>query len=77
MDILSSTLAAGGSTAASSGAVIPPWFMITSGIIIVAILIFDVLLVFKRPHVPSMREATLWFVFYVSLALLFAGSLFW
>ncbi len=77
MDILSSTLAAGGSTAASSGAVIPPWFMITSGIIIVAILIFDVLLVFKRPHVPSMREATLWVVFYVSLALIFGASLFW
>ncbi|MEB0303666.1 hypothetical protein QN348_22530, partial [Mucilaginibacter sp. 5C4] len=28
--------------------------------------------VYKRPHVPSMREASLWVVFYVVLALLFA-----
>lgn len=77
MDILSSTLAAGGSSGGGSGAVIPMWFMVTSGIIVVAILIFDLLLVVKRPHVPSMREAGIWVGFYVVLALLFAGSLFW
>ncbi|GAA1624780.1 MULTISPECIES: TerC/Alx family metal homeostasis membrane protein [Brevibacterium] len=77
MDTLSSTLAAGGNAAASTGAVIPGWFMITSGIIVVAILIFDLLLVIKRPHVPSMREAGIWVAFYVALALAFAGSLFW
>ncbi|WP_141786409.1 TerC family protein [Ornithinicoccus hortensis] len=43
--------------------------------VLVAILIFDLLIVVKRPHVPSMREATGWVVFYVSLALLFAGVL--
>ncbi|HIY67516.1 MAG TPA: TerC family protein [Candidatus Agrococcus pullicola] len=44
--------------------------------LLVGILIFDLLLVVKRPHVPSMKEATGWVVFYVSLALLFAGVLF-
>ena len=32
------------------------------------ILIGDLLLVVKRPHVPSFRESTLWVVFYVALA---------
>lgn len=51
-------------------------FEIVSMTILVAILIFDLLIVVKRPHVPSMKEATGWVVFYVSLALLFAGVLF-
>ncbi|WP_366516423.1 TerC family protein [uncultured Agrococcus sp.] len=51
-------------------------FEIVSMTILVGILIFDLLLVVKRPHVPSMKEATGWVVFYVSLALLFAGVLF-
>ena len=40
------------------------------------ILIADLLLVVKRPHVPSMKESTLWVVFYVTLALVFAGLMF-
>ncbi|GAA3602405.1 TerC family protein [Agrococcus terreus] len=50
-------------------------FEIASLAILVAILIFDLLIVVKRPHVPSMKEATGWVVFYVSLALVFAGVL--
>ena len=38
-----------------------------------AILIFDLLIVGRRPHEPSLRESTLWVTFYVSLALLFGG----
>ncbi|QUW20000.1 TerC family protein [Agrococcus sp. Marseille-Q4369] len=44
--------------------------------VLVAILIFDLLIVVKRPHVPSMKEATAWVALYVSLALVFAGVLF-
>ncbi|MBO1769076.1 TerC family protein [Agrococcus sp. TF02-5] len=44
--------------------------------VLVAILIFDLLIVVKRPHVPSMKEATGWVALYVSLALVFAGVLF-
>ena len=50
-------------------------FEIASMAILVAILIFDLLIVVKRPHVPSMKEATGWVVVYVSLALVFAGVL--
>ncbi|MEE1620182.1 TerC family protein [Zafaria sp. Z1313] len=41
------------------------------------ILLFDLLYVVKRPHEPSMKEAGLWVGFYVTLALCFAGLLFW
>jgi len=51
-------------------------FEIASMAILVAILIFDLLIVIKRPHVPSMKEATGWVVVYVALALVFAGVLF-
>lgn len=45
-------------------------------IVLVAILVVDLLLIIRRPHVPSMREASLWVGFYVLLALLFAGAIF-
>jgi len=45
-------------------------------VVLLAILIVDLLLIFKRPHVPSMREASLWVGFYVLLALIFAGCMF-
>ena len=56
--------------------VLPLWFEITSMIVLVAILIVDLLLIIKRPHVPSMRESSLWVGFYVLLALIFAGAIF-
>lgn len=56
--------------------VLPLWFEIGSMALLVAILIVDLLLIVKRPHVPSMREASLWVGFYVLLALAFAGVLF-
>ena len=45
-------------------------------IVLVTILVVDLLLIIKRPHVPSMREASLWVGFYVFLALVFAGAIF-
>jgi tellurite resistance protein TerC len=38
-----------------------------------ALLLVDLALVARRPHVPSMRESGLWVAFYVALALAFAG----
>lgn len=52
---------------------LPIAFEVGSLIVLTLILIADLLIVFKRPHVPSMKEATLWVVFYVTLALIFAG----
>jgi tellurite resistance protein TerC len=52
---------------------LPVAFEITSLVVLVLILAADLLIAFKRPHVPSFKEATLWVVFYVGLALVFAG----
>jgi tellurite resistance protein TerC len=56
---------------------IPLWFEITSLVVLTMILIADLLLILKRPHIPSMKEATLWVVFYVTLAIIFAFLLYW
>ena len=53
--------------------VLPAWFEIGSLVILTLILAADLLLILKRPHIPSTRESTLWVVFYVTLALIFAG----
>ncbi|MDQ4213164.1 TerC/Alx family metal homeostasis membrane protein [Microbacterium sp. ASV81] len=54
---------------------VPVWFEIVSLAVLVLILIGDLLLVRLRPHIPSTKESTLWVVFYVVLALGFAGLL--
>jgi tellurite resistance protein TerC len=55
---------------------LPPLFEIGSFVVLGIILLVDLLLVVKRPHEPSMKEAGLWVAFYVSLALLFAVAMF-
>ncbi|PAT35190.1 TerC family protein [Vandammella animalimorsus] len=55
---------------------LPLEFEVGSFIVLTLILVADLLLIIKRPHIPSMREASLWVVFYVTLALIF-GALMW
>ena len=55
---------------------LPVWFEVGSLVVLTLILIADLLLVIKRPHVPSFKESTLWVVFYVALALIFALLMF-
>lgn len=55
---------------------LPIWFEIGSLVLLTLVLVGDLLLVLKRPHVPSMKESTLWVVFYVALALVFAGLMY-
>lgn len=55
---------------------LPVWFEIGSFVALGIILLIDLLLVVKRPHEPSMKEAGLWVGFYVALALLFAVAMF-
>ncbi|MGO1838657.1 MAG: TerC/Alx family metal homeostasis membrane protein [Candidatus Microbacterium stercoravium] len=55
---------------------IPVWFEIGSLVVLVVILLADLLLILKRPHIPSTKESALWVGFYVTLALIFALSLF-
>lgn len=53
-----------------------PVFEIVSLSVLVAILAFDLILAFKRPHVPSTKESAIWVSIYVGLALVFAGVLY-
>ncbi|QEO15692.1 TerC/Alx family metal homeostasis membrane protein [Agromyces intestinalis] len=55
---------------------LPLWFEVGSLVVLTLILVGDLLLVLKRPHVPSFTESTLWVAFYVGLALVFAGLMF-
>ena len=54
---------------------LPAWFEIGSLVILTAILVADLLIIFKRPHIPSMREAALWVGFYALLAIAFGGAI--
>ncbi|MFK0000846.1 TerC family protein [Paenarthrobacter sp. NPDC090522] len=56
---------------------LPIWFEVGSFVVLGIILLIDLLLVVKRPHEPSMKEAGLWVAFYVALALVFAGAMFY
>ncbi|GAA1348773.1 hypothetical protein GCM10009595_06560 [Falsarthrobacter nasiphocae] len=55
---------------------LPLWFEIGTFVVLGVILIADLLLVLKRPHEPSMKEAGLWVGFYVTLALIFAALMY-
>ena len=55
---------------------LPLWFEVTSLIVLTVILVADILIIFKRPHVPSMLESGLWVGFYAVLALIFGGLMF-
>ena len=50
-------------------------FEIVALIVLVAILAFDLILAFKRPHIPSTKESAIWVSIYVGLAIVFAGLL--
>jgi tellurite resistance protein TerC len=52
---------------------LPLWFEAASIGVLVVILLADLVLVARRPHVPSHREAAAWVAGYVALALAFAG----
>ncbi len=55
---------------------LPLLFEVTSFVVLTLVLLVDLLLVVKRPHVPSMREASLWVGFYVVFALVFGLCMF-
>jgi tellurite resistance protein TerC len=54
---------------------LPSWFEIASLAVLGLVLLGDLLLVVKRPHEPSMKEAGGWVAFYIGLALVFGGLL--
>ncbi|WP_125777649.1 TerC family protein [Antribacter gilvus] len=52
---------------------LPVGFEVTALIAVVVLLVLDLLIVGRRPHVPSMKESALWVGFYVGLAVIFGG----
>ena len=50
---------------------LPVWFEVTTFVGLTVLLLADLAIVARRPHEPSVKEATAWVVFYVALALLF------
>lgn len=54
---------------------LPAWFEIASLLLITAILVADLIIIGRRPHVPTFAECARWVGFYVALALVFAGVL--
>lgn len=51
---------------------IPQWFEIASLVVISGILLADLLVIGRRPHVPTVAESARWVAAYVGLALVFA-----
>ncbi|HEY3506643.1 MAG TPA: TerC/Alx family metal homeostasis membrane protein [Actinocatenispora sp.] len=56
--------------------VVHGWVWATTIVVLLAILLIDLAVIGRRPHVPSMRECTLWVVLYVALAGLFGLGLY-
>jgi len=55
---------------------LPLAFEITSYVVLLLIIVADLVLAYRRPHIPSTKESGLWVGFYVLLALIFAGLMF-
>jgi tellurite resistance protein TerC len=56
---------------------LPVSFEVSSMVALTLILLADILLIFKRPHIPSAKESTLWVLFYALLAVGFGGLIAW
>jgi tellurite resistance protein TerC len=51
--------------------VLPVWFEISTFVGLTVLLLADLAIVARRPHEPSVKEASLWVTFYVALAMVF------
>jgi tellurite resistance protein TerC len=51
---------------------LPLWFEIPTFVVLTGIIVFDLVHAYRRPHIPSTKESSLWVGFYVLLALVFA-----
>ena len=56
---------------------LPVVFEIVSLVVVIGLLLADLVVVGRRPHVPSIRESVTWVLVYVALALVFAAILAW
>jgi tellurite resistance protein TerC len=56
---------------------LPLVFEVASLVAVVGVLIADLLIIGRRPHVPTVRESVTWVLVYIGLALGFAALLAW
>jgi tellurite resistance protein TerC len=56
---------------------VPTWAWFATVGVMAAVLLFDVVVIARRPHVPSTAEVSLALVFYVGAALLFGLGVWW
>ncbi len=56
--------------------VVHGWVWAATLVVLLAILLFDLAVIGRRPHEPSLRECTLWVTFYVALAGMFGLGLY-
>ncbi len=68
-------LAAAPHPEAAARAAVPAWFEWGTLAVLVLVMAGDLVLAYRRPHVPKPRESAIWIAFYVALALIFAGIL--
>jgi tellurite resistance protein TerC len=55
----------------SASLALPTWFEVATFVGLTVLLLADLVIVARRPHEPSFKEASLWVSFYVGLALAF------
>jgi tellurite resistance protein TerC len=51
------------------------WVWVVTLVATVGLLLADLLVIGRRPHEPSLRESTLWVIFYIALAVVFGLGL--
>ncbi|MBN9375039.1 MAG: TerC family protein, partial [Cellulomonas sp.] len=56
---------------------LPTIFEVVSLVAVVGVLVADLAIIGRRPHVPTVRESVAWVLVYIGLALGFAGLLLW
>ncbi|MFD0559210.1 tellurite resistance protein TerC [Stackebrandtia endophytica] len=53
---------------------VPVWVWVATLVAVAVLLTVDLIIVGRRPHEPSVKESSLWVIFYVGLAALFGGG---
>ena len=56
---------------------VEPWLWWTTVLVTMALLLFDVFIVGRRPHTPSMKESGTYLAGYIGLAILFGLMVWW
>ena len=56
---------------------IPTWVWIATAVVTIAVFAFDLVVIGRKPHEPSMKECATYLSIYVGLAVLFGLGVWW